>query len=88
MSSLHLLTLKLFQTYMNLFLLLNTKEDIVKKNMGNQTKTFFFLFFKLWKSTGWAINCLVTHYSSKYLLLCSAEEKNTLGLLADNVLIK
>jgi len=32
----HLPTLKLFQTYMNFFLLLNTKEDILK-NMGNQT---------------------------------------------------
>jgi len=29
----HLLLLKLFQTFMNVFLLLNTKEDILK-NMG------------------------------------------------------
>jgi len=31
-----LLTLKLFQTCMSFFLLLNTKEDILK-NVGNQT---------------------------------------------------
>jgi len=31
----HLLTLKLFKICMNVFLLLNTKEDILK-NVGNQ----------------------------------------------------
>jgi len=32
----HLITVKLFQTCMNFFLLLNTKEDILN-NVGNQT---------------------------------------------------
>ncbi len=32
----HLLTLHLFQTFMSLFLLFNTKENILK-NVGNQT---------------------------------------------------
>jgi len=43
-----LLTLKLFQTCMKVFLLLNTKEDILR-NFGEATQNICFL---LWKSLG------------------------------------
>ncbi len=55
------------------FLLLNTKEDILK-NAGNQTFdsafTSIVFLYLLWKSMG-TRNCLVLQNSSKYLLLCS-----------------
>jgi len=60
----HLLTLKLFQTCLNRFLLLSTNKDILK-NVSNQTVD------GLWKSrVGYP-------HSSKYVILCSAEERNS-----------
>jgi len=59
--------IKLFQAYITLFLVLNTKEDI-SKNMGNQLTSIV-----------WTINTLWYGYwhSSEYFCLCSAEESNS-----------
>jgi len=52
---------------MNFFLLLITKEDILK-NIGNQTGFFFFSI--LWKS----MNCLVTHILQN-IFFCVQQKK-------------
>jgi len=54
---------------MSFFLLLNTKEDILKNNWIQI----------LWKSMV-PHNCLVPIVLSKYLPLCSAEERNSFNL--------
>ncbi len=56
----YLLTHMSFQTCMDFFLLLNTKEDILK-NVGNQTVDGSHSMFSiLWMSMA-AVNCLVTN---------------------------
>jgi len=75
----HLLTLKWFQTCMSFFLLLNTKENILK-NVGNRTVDcnhwLPLIFFPTMEGNGvhQLFNC---QHSSKYLLLCSTEERNS-----------
>ncbi len=53
--------LKFFQTVRSFFILLNTKEDILK-NFGKQTVdgSHSIFFFHIWKSMA-TVNCLVTH---------------------------
>jgi len=61
----HLLTLKLFQTCVNFFLLLNTNKDIFKLVIN-----------QLMGHIGHIHQLFGYPYYSKYLLLCSAEERN------------
>ncbi len=61
-----------FISNLSVFLLLNTKEDIMK-NVGEQTAGIFSI---LWKSMA-AVNCLITHIFYKYVILCSTEERNS-----------
>jgi len=63
---------------MKFFVLLNTKEDILK-NVGNRAVLGYrrfttVLFFLLWKSME-PQNSLVTNFFSEYLPLCSAEQR-------------
>jgi len=71
-------TLKLFQTCMNFFLLLNTKEDILK-NVGNQTVDHFPLTSIVWGKILWnsmgTINCLVTDILQNFLFVFSRRKK-------------
>jgi len=62
---------------MNLFLLLNRKKDILT-NMGNQSALTSIVWKKyiLWRVKG-AYQLLGYQQSLKYLLLCSAEERNS-----------
>jgi len=53
--------------HVNFFLLLNTKDDILK-NVGNQTVDFFFFIRK-----SMAINCLVTDILQN-IFLCVQKE--------------
>jgi len=72
-NEMKILTLKLFQTCVNFFLLLNTKDDILK-NVSNQTvdgpsMVFLFFFFQTME-VKWANRLFGYPYSSKYHLLC------------------
>jgi len=71
----HLLILKMLQTCMSFCLLLNTKEDIVKNDWNFGTIDFHSIFFLLWNYG--AKKLFGSHCSSKYLLLCSAEDINS-----------
>jgi len=71
----HLLNLKLFQTCMSFFLLLNTNEDILK-NVGNQTiadgshfGSCFLPHNKTDGDNGWGSSTCYQH-SSQYLYFC------------------
>ncbi len=66
----------LSQTCINLFIVVNTKEDI-SKNVGNQTVAGPLDRYKkiLWNSLGTS-NCLVFHILQNNV--CSAEERNSL----------
>jgi len=83
-----ILTLKLFQTCVNFFLLLNTKDDILK-NVSNQTvdgpsMVFLFFFFRPWKSSG-PIDCLVTHILQN-IIFYVRQMKDTLEQLEDELM--
>jgi len=54
------------------FLLLNTKEDILKNDWNYGIVDFFFYYGSQW--------CQSSNHSSKYLPLCSAEDRNHTGL--------
>jgi len=66
----HLLTFKLLQTCMSVLLLLNTKEDILKNDWN------FGTIFSTMEVKG-AKQLFGSNRTSKYLLLCSAEERNS-----------
>ncbi len=71
----HLLTLKYFQTCMNVFVLLNTKEDILK-NEGNRAVLDQSIFFPTMEVNG-APKQPDYKLSSEYLPLCSAEQRHS-----------
>ncbi len=76
----HLLTLKYFQTCMNVFVLLNTKgrysEECGKQSSSGAPLTFIVFFFPTME-----VNCAPKQpgykLSSKYLPLCLAEQRNS-----------
>jgi len=67
----NLLTLKLFQTCMSFFLLLNTKEVLLKK-MGNQTVA-------RQKKKG-SIKCLFTYILQKFFFCVQLKKETHTGL--------
>jgi len=72
----HLLTLKLFQSCMNIFLLLlNTKEDILK-NVSNQTLTSIVGEKKKTMEQQGPINCLLTDILQN-IFSCVQQKKET-----------
>jgi len=68
----HLLILRLFQTCMHVFLLLNT-EDILK-DMGDKTPLVSIFCFYTMEVNG-GPQWFSYKHSSKYLILCSTEKK-------------
>ncbi len=60
---------------MNVFVLLNTKEDILK-NVGNRAVLDHSIFFPTMEANG-APKQPDYKLSSKYLPLCSAEQRNS-----------
>ncbi len=71
----HLLSLKYFQTCMNVFVLPNTKEDILK-NVGNRAVLGNSMFFPTMEVNG-VPKQPDYKLSSKYLPLCSAEQTHS-----------
>jgi len=72
---------QLFKTCMNLFLLLNTKEDILK-NVGWWAPLTYIVGKKIqWKSIGKSCSSLLT---SKHGILCSAEQSNSHRFVNDD----
>ncbi len=63
---------QVFQTCMNVFVLLNTKEDILK-NVGNRAVLDHSIFFQLWKSM-MPLNSLVTNFLQN-IFLCVRQNK-------------
>jgi len=72
----YLLILKLLQTCMSFFLLLNTKEDVLKNDL-NQTVVWHHWLPSRKKKILWKSMEFGSNRSSKYLRLCSAEERNS-----------
>ncbi len=71
----HLLSLKYFQTCMNVFVLPNTKEDILK-NVGNRAVLGNSMFFPTMEVNG-VPKQPDYKLSSEYLPLCSAEQTHS-----------
>jgi len=71
----HLLTLKLLQTCVYFFYR-TQKQDILKNDCNFGTIDFHSIFFSTMEVSG-AKQPFVSNCSSKYLPLCSVEERNT-----------